>query len=479
MSTSSADAPTPSGVGGWLLLLTASLLAIGPLANLLFTLGQFASAELRYPPLKNFDEWAILKLLTWITVIAGSIYSAYCGYGLLTRNDPGAVKNVRIGIWIIGPIGVATTGILLPTMTLGFQPEFLQSIGGVIGSALSAWIWTLYLRKSVRVRNTYGLFQRSSEGTPSHSSSRTPIPTEPPQPADLPVSANAAIDDATAVQSTGAKTALNQSAPNPAGMFVPAISLPHDRAMRPIDALPKFDERPAYETIAEEIESGRQDKGLWLQAFVRSAGDPVRQKLIYVEARIEGLRNQFVLQQQAADLKQKEERRVAGENAKREEEFHALMAAISTGEIAEVRRRLESDIDLEQVNESGLTPLQLAIQLGNEKIIKLLSPEVTPRVAELIQRFRSGSNLFNSELEEIATSVLTKRADPDLRARTSGMTLLHVAVDRNLPDVVSTLLRAGCHRGLRDARGLTAHDLAVRLGHVLCEREFGRWAPGR
>ena len=52
-----------------------------------------------------------------------------------------------------------------------------------------------------------------------------------------------------------------------------------------------FDENEAYKLIAEEIETGGMDKGLWLKAMVQTTGqDEKMQKIVYSQLRLEQLK---------------------------------------------------------------------------------------------------------------------------------------------------------------------------------------------
>lgn len=52
-----------------------------------------------------------------------------------------------------------------------------------------------------------------------------------------------------------------------------------------------FDENEAYKLIADEIETGGMDKGLWLKAMVQTTGqDEKMQKIVYSQLRLEQLK---------------------------------------------------------------------------------------------------------------------------------------------------------------------------------------------
>jgi uncharacterized membrane protein YqaE (UPF0057 family) len=57
---------------------------------------------------------------------------------------------------LTGPLASIVLAIIIPYMVFGNTKGFgADTLGGIIASALAASIWTAYLSKSKRVRNTY------------------------------------------------------------------------------------------------------------------------------------------------------------------------------------------------------------------------------------------------------------------------------------------------------------------------------------
>ena len=73
------------GVGGWLALLVAGMLVLGPLLAIGRTYGEFASAERMYPGLTQLAEWSSFKTVGWVSLL---IFCAISIYGGLGEVDP-------------------------------------------------------------------------------------------------------------------------------------------------------------------------------------------------------------------------------------------------------------------------------------------------------------------------------------------------------------------------------------------------------
>ena len=76
------------------------------------------------------------------------------------------VRRAKAILWIAGPGFLIVQGIIIPIMifgkTVADDPKF---IGGFLASIIATSIWTAYLSKSKRVRNTYGGSKNAREST--------------------------------------------------------------------------------------------------------------------------------------------------------------------------------------------------------------------------------------------------------------------------------------------------------------------------
>jgi hypothetical protein len=148
---------SPAGVGGWLLLLVAGMMVFGPLLGAGRINADIMMAERQYPAITSLDEWGTFKSATWWIYLCVAAISFYGGLGLARGNDWSVVKRAKTILWITGPVALLVLGGLIPTMSFGESNAVdAQFVGAFIGSVIAATIWTAYLSKSKRVRNTYG-----------------------------------------------------------------------------------------------------------------------------------------------------------------------------------------------------------------------------------------------------------------------------------------------------------------------------------
>jgi hypothetical protein len=147
-----------SGVGGWLALLVVVMIGWGPLTSIFKTGSNIWIAEMQNPGVVSVPQWLTFKIMTWCVVGAAVVYSIISGFLLCVKKEPASVKNAIACLWIGGPVAAFVLRILIPWGSFGtatLEDEMPQSIGAIIGSIIVASIWTAYLRKSKRVRNTY------------------------------------------------------------------------------------------------------------------------------------------------------------------------------------------------------------------------------------------------------------------------------------------------------------------------------------
>jgi len=161
------------------------------------------------------------------------------------------------------------------------------------------------------------------------------------------------------------------------------------------DADAEFDEHAAYELIDKELEGARMDRGLWLKAFVESGGDATRQKLRYVQIRLDQLRTT-----EKARFNLELSGRRAREHARQAELIKALKAVFAAGNRLEV---------------------------------------------EEIERLARAAT---------ADKTLLKAAD-----RLRGNTLLHLAAEAELGSATEVLLKLGARADARNQSGLRPHEL--------------------
>lgn len=146
----------PSGVGGWLLLLVIGMLALGPLLGAGRINADFMMIESQYPSLGSLAEWNAFKRTTWWAFAVVAAISIYGGWGLVSSRDWSAVNRAKVILWLTGPVASIVLAIFIPLVVYGkTEASDPQFIGAFIASVIAAGIWTAYLSKSKRVRNTY------------------------------------------------------------------------------------------------------------------------------------------------------------------------------------------------------------------------------------------------------------------------------------------------------------------------------------
>lgn len=145
----------PSGVGGWLLLLVIGMMVLGPLLGAGRIGADFMMADHMYPGLDTL-EWRIFKSATWLVFLGLAALSFFGGWGLARGKDWFVVTRAKAILWVTGPLASLVMGVLIPIITFGdWNAVNERFVGTFIGSIGAAAIWTAYLAKSKRVRNTY------------------------------------------------------------------------------------------------------------------------------------------------------------------------------------------------------------------------------------------------------------------------------------------------------------------------------------
>ncbi|ABQ27052.1 DUF2569 family protein [Geotalea uraniireducens] len=146
----------PTGVGGWLKLLVVGMLVLGPLMGAGRIENDFMMAEHQNPNITSLNEWKTFKNATWWTFYIVAAMSFYGGWGLARGRDVSVVNRAKAILWLTGPVASINLAIIIPFIIFGKteagNPQF---IGGFFASVVGAIIWTVYLSKSKRVRNTY------------------------------------------------------------------------------------------------------------------------------------------------------------------------------------------------------------------------------------------------------------------------------------------------------------------------------------
>jgi uncharacterized protein len=148
----------------------------------------------------------------------------------------------------------------------------------------------------------------------------------------------------------------------------------------------------------------------------------------------------------------------------------SVFEACAAGLAGDVARLLKENPKL--VNErshDGWTPLHLAAFFGRLELVKMLLDSGAPMLAV------SNNNESNLPINAAAAGrrndvvrlLVERGCPPDARASDQGYTALHLAANNGNVELVEFLLHSGADRNLRTGAGQTAHDLAVKQGHVI------------
>lgn len=365
----------PHGVGGWLALLVAGMLVLGPLLGIGRTYGEFASAERQYPALAQVAEWSSFKTVEWVALLIFCAISIYGGLGLATKRTPDAVSRAKLVLWFNYPISIVVTAMIIPaTMIPDSGKETAMVIPSLLASLIAVAIWTAYLNRSKRVRNTYGL---------SDESPIVQVPTTAHQ-----VSSTTNLASIVPATTDGAQHA---SPLTPSGHT--------NKAILATDYQATFDEDRVYRQIAEELETGATDKGLWTRLFAECGGDEKQTKVFYIKQRADRLvsaerqRLEQAAREMAAEAKEIEELRLRNLSLKERlmegnitkelsdklfalSNTHAavmMLNKVRLNQLEAVGAMLEEEPLLVAVaNSDGDTPLHIAVREKYESMVRLL-----------------------------------------------------------------------------------------------------------
>jgi hypothetical protein len=230
----------PQGVGGWLAFLIAGMLVIGPLLSIARVTTEFGMTEMQFPVLLESAEWLSFKRAEWIAVLIFSAISIYGGFGLWKKRTPDVVAKAKLVLWFNYPISVAATSIIIPAMMMPMaKDDIAKAVFTLLASLIGVGIWTAYLNRSKRVRNTYG-------GVGSALTTHEQTTTN-----ELPDISN------------------------------PAITSGRERNARTQEQL--------WSDALTEFESASKRPGLWAKSFAEAGGNDAVAKANYLRYRVEEL----------------------------------------------------------------------------------------------------------------------------------------------------------------------------------------------
>jgi hypothetical protein len=143
-------------VGGWLLLMCILLMYVGPTISIL---GAYARiTELEKFGLSLPASFGFYRIFTWFFILIFSFISYLSGYQLKNNLVPETIPKVKKRILIFFVGGAAVQGLILPLIFFTVTAELaITGLISVIFAFFIGWLYNIYLSKSLRVRDTYGL----------------------------------------------------------------------------------------------------------------------------------------------------------------------------------------------------------------------------------------------------------------------------------------------------------------------------------
>jgi len=145
------------GVRGWLGFLVLGFCVLGPLVSCGQLSNDFMSAESADPALTTVAEWVAFKSYSHWALGLALVISFSAGYRLWKIHNADSVRFAIGALWLIAPI--AATGYYAAAY-FAFGSSAAQTLTSelvlmILQGSLPALIWTMYLLRSRRVRNTY------------------------------------------------------------------------------------------------------------------------------------------------------------------------------------------------------------------------------------------------------------------------------------------------------------------------------------
>lgn len=144
------------GVGGWLLILILMLAFYTPVTGGWSLYKEFILAPLKMPLLESNPLWVQYRTIIWIIFGILCLLCFATGYALWKIHKPMTVQLAIGVIWLTGPfVPVISAAVASAIFNMDFSQAVKPFLIGIFSTAVQSAIWTGYLMKSVRVRNTY------------------------------------------------------------------------------------------------------------------------------------------------------------------------------------------------------------------------------------------------------------------------------------------------------------------------------------
>ncbi len=144
------------GVGGWLLLLIFVLAIYTPVMGFRSLYYDFIVSASVFPVLETNPMWVRYRMAVWIVFGILCLFCFGAGYALWKIHKPISVQFAIGVIWLAGPfVPIIYAAIAAAIFPIAFSQAIKPFYLGIAATAIQSAIWTGYLVKSVRVKNTY------------------------------------------------------------------------------------------------------------------------------------------------------------------------------------------------------------------------------------------------------------------------------------------------------------------------------------
>lgn len=276
------------GVGGWLSYFILLNVIISPLFTLAVVVGSYAQLEAKFPLLIEDRYYTSYKAQTLILTFCAISSLFVAGVRLWRVHKPSSVSFMIYSMWIV----VIGSSFILALIGIAHSPQLLSlaqvsfdALASFFAMSIYATLWTLYLKRSKRVRNTYYGQDISSFTDPipirRESLESKKILNNQQHDKVLPDMESAYLRayEKLSLDSInhGSSTSLRDSASY--------VEQPNDC----LEATTELQEEQAYEIASLEIENKTYRKGLWVKLWTEANGNETQVKVNYIRIRVNEL----------------------------------------------------------------------------------------------------------------------------------------------------------------------------------------------
>jgi hypothetical protein len=295
----------PKGVGGWLFAMVIALMYVGPLLSVIRTFAMFA--QLEREGASNLAGFATFQFFGWVVTITYASLIARTGWLLKNQLVPETIITAKVLIWLAAVGGSVLLGLVLPAIWLGIDADLVvRGSISVAMSAIVAGVYTLYLSKSQRVKNTYGLAAPQSATNIPKEAQATALPLQP-------------------------SVAISSPPANPTPIPQTNVS-----SLKPSD----LSEEELWSVALSEFEGTNRRAGLWAKCFAMADGNEATATANYLKARFFELKS---------DIQAQKVQKIIYQHSGLQSEHLAQVKADSTSEEESVARDLTAAEDIELI----------------------------------------------------------------------------------------------------------------------------------